>query len=184
MSRDLNKVQLIGRLGKDPELKYTPQGSAVVTMNIASSRSWRTAEGENREDTEWFRVVAWDKLAEVCGQYLKKGSRVYMEGRLQTRSWDDKESGQKRYSTEVVASDMIMLDTKREGANGGGGDENGDTGYEDVPAPEASPEPVRSTPARAASAPPRSAPAPAARPNAAPRRPVAAVQVDDEDLPF
>lgn len=109
MSKDLNKVLIIGRLGKDPEVKYTPQGSAFARFTVASGRKWRTNEGEEREDTEWFNVVAWDKLAETCGQYLQKGSRVYIEGRLQTRSWDDQQAGQKRYMTEVIANDMIML---------------------------------------------------------------------------
>jgi single-strand DNA-binding protein len=114
MSRDLNRVMVIGRLGKDPELKYTPSGSAMARFSVASSRKWRSQEGEDREDTEWFNIVAWDKLAETCGQYLTKGARVYLEGRLQTRSWDDQETGQKRYMTEVVIHDMIMLDSKKQ----------------------------------------------------------------------
>src|SRR5918997_670256 len=114
MSKDLNKVQFTGRLGKDPETRYTPQGSAITKLAVASNRRWRTAEGEDREDTEWFNVVAWNKLGEICAQYLQKGSRVYIEGRLQTRSWDDQQTGQKRYMTEVIANDMIMLDARRE----------------------------------------------------------------------
>ena len=86
MSKDLNKVQLTGRLGKDPETKYTAQGNAVTQFTVASNRSWKTAEGDARDDTEWFTVVAWNKLGEICAQYLRKGSRVYIEGRLQTRS--------------------------------------------------------------------------------------------------
>ena len=117
MSKDLNKVQMTGRLGADPEMRLTPQGHAVTTFRVASNRSWRSAEGESQEDTEWFRVVAWNKLAEVCNQYLAKGARVYVEGRLQTRQWQDQD-GQTRYSTEVIASDMIMLDIRgsRDGA--------------------------------------------------------------------
>jgi single-strand DNA-binding protein len=113
MARDLNKVQLTGRLGADPEMRYTPQGHAVTTFRAASNRSWRTAEGESHEDTEWFRVVAWNKLAEICNQWLSKGSRVYVEGRMQTRQWQDQE-GQTRYQTEVIAIDIIILDSRRD----------------------------------------------------------------------
>ena len=113
MARDLNKVQMTGRLGADPEMRYTPQGHAVTTFRAASNRSWRTAEGESHEDTEWFRVVAWNKLAEICNQWLSKGSRVYVEGRMQTRQWQDQE-GQTRYQTEVIAIDIIILDSRRD----------------------------------------------------------------------
>lgn len=112
MGRGLNKVMLIGNLGSDPEMRYTPSGRAVTTFGLASSRSWMTSTGERREATEWFNVVAWGNLAEICNQYLKKGSKVYVEGRLQTRRWDNAE-GQRCYRTEVVASEMIILD-KRE----------------------------------------------------------------------
>lgn len=191
MSKDLNKVQLIGRLGFDPETKYTQQGSAVTTMRIASSRTWRTAEGEQREDTEWFRVVAWNKLGEICAQYLTKGSKVYIEGRLQTRSWDDPQSGQKRYSTEVIANDMIMLDSRRDG-NAPTYDDVPDMGYTNEPdiEPEPAPPPARQAPRASASngngngaAPARPAATRQGTP-AAPRRPVAAAPADDEDLPF
>jgi single-strand DNA-binding protein len=114
MARDLNKVQMTGRLGADPEMRYTPQGHAVTTFRAASNRSWRTAEGETHEDTEWFRVVAWNKLAEICYQWLSKGSRVYVEGRMQTRQWQDQE-GQTRYQTEIIAIDIIILDSRRDG---------------------------------------------------------------------
>ena len=113
MAKELNKVQLTGRLGADPEMRFTPQGHAVTTFRVASNRSWRSSDGEAHEDTEWFRVVAWNKLAEICNQFLAKGARVYVEGRLQTRQWQDQE-GQTRYSTEVIANDMIMLDTRRD----------------------------------------------------------------------
>lgn len=109
MSKDLNKVMIIGRLGKDPELRYTQSGQAICSFSVASGRSWRDAGGGQHEETEWFRVAAWDKLGEVCNQYLAKGTRVYIEGRLQTRKWQDQQ-GQDRYSTEVIASEMIMLD--------------------------------------------------------------------------
>lgn len=113
--RDLNKAQIIGRLGADPEGKYTPQGSAVTTFRVAVGRQWKTEAGEQKEDTEWFTVVAWNKLAEICNQYLAKGSRVYIEGRMQTRSWDDQATGEKKYRTELIASDMIILDSRKDG---------------------------------------------------------------------
>jgi single-strand DNA-binding protein len=116
MSKDLNKVQMTGRLGADPEMRTTPQGHTVTTFRVAANRSWRTAEGEAHEDTEWFRVVAWNKLAEVCNKWLSKGSRVYVEGRLQTREWQDQD-GQMRYTTEVIANDMIILDARRDGSS-------------------------------------------------------------------
>ena len=113
MSRGLNKVMIIGRLGRDPEMRYTPSGKPVTTFSIATSRSWNTSEGERRTDTEWFNVVAWGNLAEICKQYLNKGHLVYVEGRLQTRHWDDPE-GNKHVSTEIVANEMIILSERRE----------------------------------------------------------------------
>jgi single-strand DNA-binding protein len=113
MSRSLNKVQLIGNLGKDPELKYTPSGVAVATFSIATSESWKDQEGNQQEKTEWHNIVAWRKLAEICGEYLKKGKKVYLEGKLQTRNYE--KDGIKRYVTEIVADQLIMLD------GGGGG---------------------------------------------------------------
>lgn len=110
MSKDLNKVMIIGRLGQDPELRYTPKGSAVCSFSVASGRSYTTAAGEKHDETEWFNLVAWNKLGEICNQYLVKGSRVYAEGRIKTESWEDKESGQKRYRTTVVVGEMIILD--------------------------------------------------------------------------
>jgi single-strand DNA-binding protein len=120
MARDLNKVMLIGRLGVEPEMRYTPSGSPVTSFRVAVGRQWRDSNGESHEETEWFSVVAWNKLAEICNQYLAKGVRVYIEGRLQTRSWEDQQSGQTRYKTEVIASDMIILDSRegREGREG------------------------------------------------------------------
>jgi single-strand DNA-binding protein len=113
MAKDLNKVMLTGHLGADPEMRYTAQGSAVTTFRVASNRSWKSTDGTQHDDTEWFRVVAWEKLAEICNQYLTKGTRVYVEGRLQTRKWQD-QSGQERYMTEVVAQDMIILSARGE----------------------------------------------------------------------
>ncbi len=114
MSRGLNKVMIIGRLGRDPEMRYTPSGRPVTTFSVATSRTWNTSEGEKRTETEWFNVVAWGSLAEICKQYLTKGMQVYVEGRLQTRHWDDPE-GNKHSSTEIVANEMIMLGERREG---------------------------------------------------------------------
>ncbi|WP_298814757.1 single-stranded DNA-binding protein [Chloroflexus sp.] len=113
MAKDLNKVQLTGHLGADPEMRYTAQGSAVTTFRVASNRTWRDKDGNAHEETEWFRIVAWDKLGEICNQYLTKGTRVYIEGRLQTRKWIDRD-GQERYTTEVIAQDMIILSAKGE----------------------------------------------------------------------
>jgi single-strand DNA-binding protein len=108
MGRGLNKVMVIGNMGRDPELRYTPSGKPVTSFSLASSRSWVTPNGERREETEWFNVVAWGGLAEICNEKLFKSQQVYVEGRLQTRSWED-ESGQRHFRTEVVASDMIIL---------------------------------------------------------------------------
>jgi single-strand DNA-binding protein len=118
MSRGLNKVMIIGHLGRDPEMRYTPSGRPVTTFTIATSRSWNTVDGERHSETEWFNIVAWGNLAEICKQYLTKGQQVYIEGRLQTRRWDDKE-GNKHSSVEVVANEMMMLD--RRDANTGSG---------------------------------------------------------------
>ena len=111
-TRGLNKVQIIGNLGRDPEMRYTPAGKAVTNFTVAVGRVTRDPNGDNHEETEWFRVVAWDRLAETCQQYLKKGSKVYIEGRLQTRKYTDRE-GAERTSVEVVANDMMMLDSRR-----------------------------------------------------------------------
>jgi len=159
MARDLNKVMLTGRLGADPEMRFTPQGSAVTTFRVASNRPWKSGDGAQHEDTEWFRIVAWDKLAEICNEYLKKGTRVYIEGRLQTRSWEDRDTGEKRYITEVVAQDMLILTPKGQ----------------DEPAGEESPA-APAAPARPA--------APAAPPAASPARRNAPVPIGDDDLPF
>ena len=112
MSRGLNKVMVIGHLGRDPEMRYTPSGRPVTTFSVASSRSWTTSDGEKRSDTEWFNIVAWGSLAEICNQYLKKGQQVYIEGRLQTRRWED-DDGNQRQTVEVVAKEMIMLGDRK-----------------------------------------------------------------------
>lgn len=111
-SRSLNKVQLIGNLTRDPELRYTPQGTAVCTLGLATNRTWTTESGEKKEEVEFHRLVAWNKLAELCSQLLFKGRRVYVEGRLQTRSWTGQD-GVAHQVTEIVISDMMILDSKR-----------------------------------------------------------------------
>lgn len=113
MSRGLNKVMIIGRLGRDPEMRYTPSGRPVTTFTVASTRSWTSSAGERRSETEWFNVVAWGSLAEICKQHLVKGQQVYVEGRLQTRVWEDN-NGSKRTSIEIVASEMIMLGDRKD----------------------------------------------------------------------
>jgi len=114
MARSLNKVQLIGNLTRDPELRYTPSGAAVCTFGLATGRSWTTESGEKKEDTEFHRIVAWNKLAELCSQYLTKGRKAYVEGRLSTRNWTGQD-GNQRTTTEVVIDNMIILDPKRQG---------------------------------------------------------------------
>jgi len=122
MSYGLNKVMIIGNLGKEPEMRYTPSGRPVTTFTVAVSRSWNTADGERHTDTEWFNVVAWGKLAEICKQYLNKGQQVFVEGRLQTRRWEDKE-GVKHNTVELVANEMMMLGERREAAHANAGEE-------------------------------------------------------------
>ncbi len=119
--KSLNKVQLIGNLGKDPEVKYTPSGTPVAKITIATNERFKDKDGQWQDRTEWHNVVLWQRLAEIAGEYLKKGGKVYIEGRLQTRSWDDKTTNQKKYMTEVVASDLILLSGRAEGGEGGGG---------------------------------------------------------------
>ena len=114
MARSLNKVMLIGNLTRDPEMRYTPQGTAVCTFGVATNRSWTLESGEKKEDVEFHNVVAWNKLAEICAQLLKKGRKVYVEGRLATRSWQGQDGTQKQ-RTEVVINDMVILDKKEAG---------------------------------------------------------------------
>ena len=159
MAKGLNKVQIIGNLGADPDMRFTQQGTAVTTMRLAVSRSWKGQSGQLQEETEWFRVQAWNKMAEVCNQYLSKGSRIYVEGRLKTSKYTDRE-GVERYSTDVVMEEMIMLDGRRDG-----------------------------TPVRDEDAPfddePETAPAPVAarRPPFAPRQPLASPGVPSRNQP-
>lgn len=122
----INKVILVGRLGKDPEIRSTPQGSTVAKFTVATDEKFTDREGNKQERTEWHNIAAWGKLGEICGQYLKKGKLVYIEGSIRTDSWDDKESGQKKYRTEIIANTMKMLDRRGdEGGGGGGGYDRG-----------------------------------------------------------
>ncbi|MEW6704498.1 MAG: single-stranded DNA-binding protein [Pseudomonadota bacterium] len=162
----VNKVILIGNLGRDPEVRYTPNGAAVCNVSVATTRNWKNKEsGERQEETEWHRVVFYDRLAEIAGEYLKKGRSIYVEGRLKTRKWQDKD-GVEKYTTEIIAEEMKMLGG-REGM--GGGD---DTGYGDEgggrPAPQQRP-----------AAAPR---APAQRPAAS--KPSTGFDDMDDDIPF
>jgi single-strand DNA-binding protein len=147
MPKSVNKVILIGNLGKDPEVKYTPSGTPVAKLTLATNERFKDKGGEWQDRTEWHNVVVWQRLAEIAGEYLKKGSKVYIEGRLQTRSWDDKQTNQKKYMTEVVAQDLVLLGGRGEGS---GGDDSGGrsrgaaaSGFDQR---SAEPEPVNSTP--------------------------------------
>lgn len=134
MAKDLNKVTLIGRLGQDPELKYTQSGAAVCKFSMATSSSWKDNDGNVNEKTEWHNVVSWRKLAEISAEYLKKGSKIYCEGSLQTTSWED-ENKKKHYKTEIVMNDMIMLDSKGGGSSSGSSSGNSSGNSEEVSAP-------------------------------------------------
>jgi single-strand DNA-binding protein len=158
----INKVILIGNLGKDPEVRYTPNGNAICNVSVATTRTWKDKNsGDKQEETEWHRVVFYDRLAEIAGEYLKKGRPIYVEGRLKTRKWQNKE-GQDVYTTEIIANEMQMLGG-REGM--GGGDEGGGGSYNSRPA---------------------SAPAPASRPAASKPagKPSTGFDDMDDDIPF
>ena len=132
----VNKAILIGRLGKDPDVRYTPDGTMVTTFNLATDEQWKDKNGEKVQKTEWHRIVTWGKLAEICGNYLVKGKLIFIEGRIQTRSWEDKE-GVKRFTTEIIASNMQMLDSKGQGktedASFDAASANGNAPLDDVP---------------------------------------------------
>ena len=121
--KSVNKVILLGNLGKDPEVKYTPQGTPVAKLTVATNYRYKDKNEQWQDQTEWHNVVLWQRLAEIAGEYLKKGNKVYIEGRLQTRSWEDKQTNQKRYMTEIVANDLVLLGGRGEG--GGGGESGG-----------------------------------------------------------
>jgi single-strand DNA-binding protein len=166
----VNKVIIVGNLGKDPEVRYMPSGSAICNVNVATTRQWKNKEsGEKQEETDWHRIVFFDRLAEIAGEYLKKGRSVYVEGRLRTRKWTDKE-GKDQYTTEIVATEMQMLGG-REGMGGGaGGGEEGGEGYSE-----------RSAPQRQAPASRPAASAPASRPAS---KPATGFDNMDDDIPF
>lgn len=179
----VNKVIIIGNLGRDPEVRYTPSGAAVCNVSVATTRNWKSREGgERQEETEWHRVVFYDRLAEIAGEYLKKGRPVYVEGRLKTRKWTDKE-GREQYTTEIIAEQMQLLGSRDGGGGGGGGGDDfgggagsggygrgrgGDAGgggdFGDAPAPRAAARPA-----------PRQAPAP---------KPATGFDDMDDDIPF
>ena len=144
MARGINKVILVGNLGQDPDTKAMPSGMTVCNLRIATSESWKDKQtGEMKEQTEWHSVAMFGRLAEIAGEYLRKGSQVYIEGQLRTRKWQDKE-GRDQYTTEIVASEMQMLDSRGAGGGGRGGDEFDSGGYSQEPRP---------APARAAAQP-------------------------------
>jgi len=118
--KSVNKVILIGNLGKDPEVKYTPQGTAVAKFSLATNERFKDKDGQWQDRTEWHNITAWARTAEIAGEYLKKGGKVYIEGRLHTHSWDDKESGQKKYMTEIIVNDLVLLSGRGEGVDSGG----------------------------------------------------------------
>ncbi len=114
MAKSVNKVILIGNLGKDPEVKFTPNGVPVAKFSLATNERYKDKAGEWQDRTEWHNIVAWQRLAEIVGEYVKKGSKIYIEGRLQTSSWEDKQSGEKKYRTEIVAQDLVLLSGRSE----------------------------------------------------------------------
>jgi single-strand DNA-binding protein len=158
MARSLNKVMLIGNLTRDPEMRYTPQGAAVCTFGVATNRNWTTDTGEKKEDVEFHNIVAWNKLAEICSQLLKKGRKVFVEGRLSTRSWQGQDGAQKQ-RTEVVITDMVILDRKMDEAGG----------EVDIPDIEESQEEDKK---------------PAKKSKSAPKEEVKAEEPNEEDIPF
>lgn len=176
MARGINKVILIGNLGQDPETRYMPSGGAVTNLTIATSETWKDKQtGQPQERTEWHRVVFFNRLAEIAGEYLKKGSKVYVEGALRTRKWQDKSTGADRYTTEIVANEMQMLDS-RGGGEGIGGGQGGGQGYAQQGAPAAQPQRAQQAPAQASAQ-------PAAQSTPAQNAPAGFDNFDD-DIPF
>ncbi|MGL6029804.1 MAG: single-stranded DNA-binding protein [Legionella sp.] len=166
MARGINKVILVGNVGTDPDVRYLPNGNAVTTLSIATSESWKDkTTGEKQDRTEWHRVVCFNRLGEIAGEYVRKGSKLYVEGSLRTRKWQDQQ-GQDRYTTEIIAADIQMLDSKTGGASTGGGQYN----YDDMPQTQ------------------QSAPAPSYQNNRQQQQPSQAAQNAfdqlDDDIPF
>lgn len=176
MARSLNRVQLIGNLTRDPELRYTPSGTAVCSFGLATNRSWTTDTGEKHEETEFHRIVSWNKLAELCSQFLVKGRKVYVEGRLSTRNWTGQD-GQQRSTTEVVIDDMILLDSRGQAGAPRPTEEPPVAEEQAAPGPAAKPRVAKkpAQPARNAS-----------QPDAGGKEPEAADEelVSPEDIPF
>jgi len=147
--KSVNKVILVGNLGKDPEIKYTPQGTPVAKFSLATNERFKDKDGNWQDRTEWHNIVLWQRLAEIAGEYLKKGSKVYIEGRLRTDSWDDKQTGQKKYMTNIVGNDLVLLSGRGEGGSdfGGGsrGASSGGTNF-DQRSPEPEPAPAGNGP--------------------------------------
>jgi single-strand DNA-binding protein len=167
----INKVIIIGNLGRDPEVRYTPSGAAVCNVSVATTRNWKDKNsGDKVEETEWHRVVFYDRLAEIAGEYLKKGRSVYVEGRLKTRKWQDKD-GKDTYTTEIVAENMQLLGGREGGGGGygGGRDAGGDEGFSREPAENSRP---------------AARPAPASRPAPAPSKSSTGFDDMDDDIPF
>ncbi|PYY13379.1 MAG: single-stranded DNA-binding protein [Acidobacteria bacterium] len=158
MAKSVNKVILVGNLGKDPEIKYTSTGTPVAKFSLATNEGYKDKSGQWQDRTEWHNIVAWQRLAEIVGEYVKKGSKVYIEGRLQTSSWDDKETGQKKYKTEIIANELVLL-----GGRGEADSEGGSRGY-----------------SRGASA--SAGNFDQSQPH--PEEPAHATQIQDEDIPF
>lgn len=171
MARGVNKVILVGNLGADPDTKYMPSGAAVTNINVATTDVWKDRQsGQQQERTEWHRIVFFNRLAEIAGEYLRKGSKVYIEGRLQTRKWQGQD-GQDRYTTEVVAGEMQMLDSR--GAGGGNFDQNYGGGYQPQ---QQAPQQPQSQPAQQPQQPQQPAPQP--------QQPAGGFDSFDDDIPF
>lgn len=170
MARTLNRVQLIGHLGADPEMRYTSAGMPVTTFSLATNRQWTSKDGAPQEETDWHNIIAWDKLAQLCSEYLSRGRLVYIEGRIHTRSWES--NGQKQYKTEIVASDMLILDSK-----------NNSEPQQDT---ERAGEQELAGPHREKNRPSEQTEVAASRPTASrsPKPPVIAELEDSEELPF
>ena len=203
-SRGVNKVILVGNLGRDPELRYMPNGNAVANFTIATSETWKDQQGQQQERTEWHNIVMYRRLAEIAGEYLKKGAKVYIEGRLQTSKWQDQQSGQDRYKTEIVANEMQMLDSRQGGgagmgAQGGYGNQApqqqsyGSAPQQQQSAPAYQPQQQQQAPAYQPvqqpqqQAPAQSAPAKPAQPQQQPQQQSYTPNLDDgwdDDIPF
>jgi single-strand DNA-binding protein len=136
MAKSVNKVILIGNLGKDPEVKFTPGGTAVAKFSLATNERYKDKSGEWQDRTEWHNIVAWQRLAEIVGEYVKKGNKLYIEGRLQTSSWEDKQSGEKKYRTEIIAQDLVLLGGRGEAADHEGGSRSRSSAASGGPPPE------------------------------------------------